>query len=68
MLDFLKAALVRIHNEPVLLRTVVGGAIALLAIFGITVQDGTLDPVIDVAGLIIAFLVNASARAKVTPV
>lgn len=67
-MDILRAIAARISAEPVLLRTVAGGIIAAAAIFGVTINDGALDPVIDILGLLAGILVGASARAKVTPV
>ena len=55
-------------REPVLVRSVAGGIVALAAIFGVTVQDDALDPVIDIIGLLAGVLIGASARNKVTPV
>ena len=67
MLDLIRAAAQRVRDEPVLVRSVIGGGIALLAIFGITVNDSGLDSVIDVIGLLAGILVNATARQVVTP-
>jgi hypothetical protein len=66
--DYLRSILVRLHNEPVLLRSAVGAVVVLLGVFGLTVNDATLDPVIDVLAWAIAFAITASARSKVTPV
>jgi hypothetical protein len=67
MLDFLRAIAERISREPVLLRSVAGGIIAAAAIFGVTLQDDALDPLIDLLGLLAGILVGASARSKATP-
>lgn len=68
MLDLLRALAARIAAEPVLVRSVAGGVIALVAIFGIDLDDDALDPVIDLVGLLAGLLLSVSARAKVTPV
>lgn len=65
----LQAILDRLVREPVVLRNAVAGGAAIIAIFGVTVPDSTLNTVIDVIGLVIPLVVaTVSARAKVTPV
>lgn len=67
-MDTIRAIAARIAREPVLVRSVAGGVIALAAIFGVTLNDDSLDPIVDLLGLLAGFLVGASARARVTPV
>lgn len=68
MADYFRSILVRLHREPVLLRSAVGAVIVLLGVFGLTVNDANVDGAIDVLSWVIGFAVTASARSKVTPV
>ena len=68
MLDALRAFLVRLHNEPVLVRNFFSGLALILTVPGITIGDATIDTLVDGAGLLIAVLLTLSARARVTPV
>lgn len=67
-MDFLRAIAARIAGEPVLVRTVAGGVIALAAIFGVTLNNTSLDPIVDFIGVLAGLIVSLTARAKVTPV
>lgn len=65
----LSAILDRLHREPVILRNAIAGIVALVAVFGVTVPDATLNTLIDMAGLVISLAwATVSARNRVTPV
>lgn len=68
-MDFLRSILIRLHNEPLVLRNAIVGIVSLIAIFGVTVEDATVNTIIDFAALSISLLwATVSARARVKPV
>lgn len=64
----LSAILSKLKNEPVLVRSIIAGAISLVALAGITVPDDTLDKAVDGLGLLISIALMFDARNRVTPV
>ena len=64
----LSAILNKIRSEPVLVRSVIAGAVAALTLAGITLPDDAADKVVDAIGIIVSFALMFDARNRVTPV